>query len=37
MQGPDPADAACTARPVEPVTPLLAQDIGGLRIAVAGG
>ncbi len=33
MQGPDADDAACTTRPVEPVTPLLAQDIGGLRIA----
>jgi 1-carboxybiuret hydrolase len=37
MQGPDPDDAACTTRPTEPVTPLLAQDIGALRIAVAGG
>src|ERR1700761_1680626 len=37
MQGPDPDDAACTTRPAEPVTPLLAQDIGDLRIAVAGG
>src|SRR5712691_930411 len=37
MQGPDPDDAACTTRPAEPVTPLLAQDIGTLRIAVAGG
>jgi AtzE family amidohydrolase len=37
MQGPDPEDAACTTRPPEPVTPLLAQDIGGLRIAIAGG
>src|SRR6266481_3099050 len=37
MQGPDPDDAACTTRPAEPVTPLLMQDIGGLRIAVAGG
>src|SRR5882672_7734883 len=37
MQGPDPEDAACTTRPVEPVTPLLAQDIGSLRIAIAGG
>src|SRR5476651_1175430 len=37
MQGPDADDAACTTRPAEPVTPLLAQDIGGLRIAVAGG
>jgi 1-carboxybiuret hydrolase len=37
MQGPDPDDAACTTRPAEPVTALLARDIGGLRIAVAGG
>ena len=37
MQGPDADDAACTTRPTEPVMPLLAQDIGGLRIAVAGG
>src|SRR5260221_6579360 len=37
MQGPDAADAACTTRPAEPVTPLLAQDIGALRIAIAGG
>jgi aspartyl-tRNA(Asn)/glutamyl-tRNA(Gln) amidotransferase subunit A len=37
MQGPDADDAACTTRPVEPVTPLLAQDIGHLRIAIAGG
>ncbi|MEA2829822.1 MAG: 1-carboxybiuret hydrolase [Bradyrhizobium sp.] len=37
MQGPDPDDAACTTRAVEPVASLLAQDIGGLRIAIAGG
>ncbi len=37
MQGPDAEDAACTTRPAEPVTPLLAQDIGSLRIAIAGG
>ena len=37
MQGPDPDDAACTARPAEPVGALLSQDIGALRIAVAGG
>jgi AtzE family amidohydrolase len=37
LQGPDPDDAACTTRAAEPVTPLLAQDIRGLRIAVAGG
>jgi AtzE family amidohydrolase len=37
MQGPDPDDAACTTRPPEPATPLLTQDIGGLRVAIAGG
>jgi AtzE family amidohydrolase len=37
MQGPDPDDAACTTRPVTPVSPLLTQDIGDLRIAIAGG
>jgi 1-carboxybiuret hydrolase len=37
MQGPDADDAACTARPVEPVASQLAQDISGLRVAVAGG
>ncbi|MGQ0683050.1 AtzE family amidohydrolase [Bradyrhizobium sp.] len=35
MQGPDADDAACTTRPVEPVTGLLAQGIGGLKVAVA--
>jgi 1-carboxybiuret hydrolase len=37
MQGPDPDDAACTTRAVEPVAPSLAQDIGNLRVAIAGG
>jgi 1-carboxybiuret hydrolase len=37
MQGPDADDAACTTRPPEPVRPLLAQDVGALRIALAGG
>jgi len=37
MQGPDADDAACTTRPAEFVTPHLAQDIAGLRIALAGG
>jgi 1-carboxybiuret hydrolase len=37
MQGADPDDAACTTRPVEPVTPHLAQGVGDLRIAIAGG
>ncbi len=37
MQGPDPDDAACTARAITPVTPLFEQDIGSLRIAIAGG
>src|ERR1700710_3068683 len=37
MQGPDADDAACTTRPAEPVSSTLTQDIGGLRIAIAGG
>src|SRR5258708_2134718 len=37
MQGADPDDAACTTRAAELVTPHLAQDISGLRIAIAGG
>jgi 1-carboxybiuret hydrolase len=37
MQGPDADDAACTMRPAEPVTALLGQDIGDLRVAIAGG
>src|SRR6476646_4153962 len=37
MQGPDADDAACTARAAEPATPLLAENIGSLRIAIAGG
>jgi len=37
MQGPDPDDAACTTRPAEPVSSLLGQGIGDLRIAVADG
>ena len=37
MQGPDADDAACTTRPVEPVTSQLTQGIGGLRVAMAGG
>jgi AtzE family amidohydrolase len=37
MQGPDPADAACTTRTPEPATPVLAENIAGLRIALAGG
>ncbi|MGB8401685.1 AtzE family amidohydrolase, partial [Bradyrhizobium sp.] len=37
MQGPDADDAACTARPVEPATFSLTQNIGNLRIAIAGG
>jgi len=37
MQGPDGDDAACTTRPPEPATPLLAQGLSGLRIALAGG
>jgi aspartyl-tRNA(Asn)/glutamyl-tRNA(Gln) amidotransferase subunit A len=37
MQGPDAEDAACVDRPVEPATSSLANGIGDLRIAVAGG
>ena len=37
IQGPDADDAACTSRPVEPVTPTLSEGIGRLRIAIAGG
>src|SRR6476659_4448305 len=37
MQGPDADDAACTTRPIEPVTSQLTQDISGLRVAIAGG
>jgi aspartyl-tRNA(Asn)/glutamyl-tRNA(Gln) amidotransferase subunit A len=37
MQGSDADDAACSTRPAEPASALLAQDIGGLRVAIAGG
>ncbi|MBR0786827.1 AtzE family amidohydrolase [Bradyrhizobium iriomotense] len=37
MQGPDADDGACTTRGLEPVTPLLAESISGLRVAIAGG
>jgi AtzE family amidohydrolase len=37
MQGPDAVDAACTTRTPEPATPALAENIAGLRIALAGG
>ena len=37
MQGPDPDDAACTTRAVDATAGLLAQNIGSLRIALAGG
>jgi 1-carboxybiuret hydrolase len=37
MQGPDADDAACATRPVEPVAEHLTEDIGSLRIALAGG
>ena len=37
MQGHDPADPSCAARPAEPVMPELEAGIGGLRIAVARG
>ncbi len=37
MQGADGDDAACTTRAVEPVSALLSQGIGNLRITLAGG
>ncbi|MBE7197522.1 MAG: AtzE family amidohydrolase, partial [Parafilimonas terrae] len=37
MHGPDPDDPVATPRAPEPVMPDLESDIGGLRIAVAGG
>jgi aspartyl-tRNA(Asn)/glutamyl-tRNA(Gln) amidotransferase subunit A len=37
MQGGDPDDPVCTTRPPEPVSKLLDNDIGSLRVAIAGG
>lgn len=37
MQGPDADDSACTTRGLEPTTPLLANPVSDLRIAIAGG
>jgi aspartyl-tRNA(Asn)/glutamyl-tRNA(Gln) amidotransferase subunit A len=37
MQGPDAADAACTTRAIETTAGVLAENIGSLRIALAGG
>jgi aspartyl-tRNA(Asn)/glutamyl-tRNA(Gln) amidotransferase subunit A len=37
MQGPDPDDAACVDRGIEPVLPLIEKGIEGLRIVTAGG
>jgi aspartyl-tRNA(Asn)/glutamyl-tRNA(Gln) amidotransferase subunit A len=37
MQGHDAEDPVCTSRPPEPVLPAIGQDVGSLRIAVAGG
>lgn len=37
MQGPDADDGACTTRGLEPTTPLLANPVSDLRIAIAGG
>ncbi len=37
MQGADPADPACQDRAAEPALAALAEGVGGLRIAVAGG
>lgn len=37
MQGEDPADPCLTPRPFEPTAARLAEGIGGLKVAVAGG
>ncbi|MBY0257349.1 AtzE family amidohydrolase [Methylobacterium sp.] len=37
MQGPDPDDPVATTRVAEAVVPGLAEGLGGLRVAVAGG
>ncbi|PWC53976.1 AtzE family amidohydrolase [Azospirillum sp. TSO22-1] len=37
LQGTDPHDPACAARPVESTVPELAKGLDGLRVAVAGG
>src|ERR1700730_12573452 len=37
MRGTDPDDAACTTGPGEPVTASLAEGIGQLKVAIAGG
>ncbi len=37
MQGPDTGDAACSARPPQPVLPALAGPRGGWNVAVAEG
>jgi len=37
MQGPDPLDAACAQRPIEPALPGLNTGLAGLRIAILGG
>lgn len=37
MQGPDADDPACAARAAQPVTGLLGQGTGGLRVAIADG
>lgn len=37
MQGHDPHDPVCAARPIEPTLPSLKNGVSGLRIAIAGG
>ncbi|MCC8965569.1 AtzE family amidohydrolase [Bradyrhizobium sp. Pear76] len=37
MQGPDADDPACIVQSIEPTVPLLANDVGRLRVAIAGG
>lgn len=36
LQGPDPADPACSDRPAQPVVPALEKGLDGLRLAIAG-
>ena len=36
MQGPDPRDPACVARPVEPTLPTIAHRVDALRVGVLG-
>jgi AtzE family amidohydrolase len=37
LQGADPEDPACAGRPADPVAPMLARGLDGIRVAVADG